>query len=82
MIASHPVFGWASGPVEVHLKVLGSAHGDEFELTLAGMLFCALVGPESAAKQAGDEQQIAEKTRNEIAERTHLTHISSTDLFC
>jgi hypothetical protein len=46
------------------------------------MLFCALVGPESAAKQAGDEQQIAEKTRNEIAERTHLTHISSTDLFC
>jgi hypothetical protein len=81
---THPAFGWASGPVETHLKDLGSAHGDEFEITLAALLLCAPAGRESAAKQTDNEQQIAEKHRTEAAVKTPFPHIFATDfwVFC
>jgi hypothetical protein len=78
---THPDIGRASGPVEIHLKVLGSADADEVDASLTALLGRVLAGTESAAKQLGNEQQIAEKHRTEALAKTPLANIFAMD-FC
>jgi hypothetical protein len=64
------------------LKVLGSADGDELDVTLAAMLGCVLGGTGSAAKQPGNKVQIAEKYRSEAIVKTPLPQIFVIDFCC
>jgi hypothetical protein len=77
----HPDFGRASGPVEIHLKVLGNADADEVDVSLTAIPGCGPVGRGSSAKQLGNEQQIAEKHRTEALAKTPFPNIFATD-FC
>jgi hypothetical protein len=49
---------------------------------LTAILFCVPAGTESAAKQTGNEQQIAENHRTEAAVKTPFPHIFAMDFFC
>jgi hypothetical protein len=64
------------------LKVLGSADGDEVDVTLTAILGCVLAGTGSAAEQPGNEQQIAEKYRTEAVVKTPFPHIFALDFCC
>jgi hypothetical protein len=60
------------------LKVLGSPDGDE----VTAILGCVLAGTGSAAKQLGNEQQIAEKYTTEAVVKTPFLHIFAIDFCC
>jgi len=60
---------------------MGSADGDELDVTLTALLGCVPAGTESPAKQLGNEQQTAEKYRTEAAVKTPFPHIFAID-FC
>jgi hypothetical protein len=61
---------------------MGSADGDEVGVMLTAILGCVLAGTGFAAKQMGNEQQIAEKYRTEAAVRTPFPHIFEIDFCC